>query len=223
MPPAPPRPNSADPEEPQAGQEELREPHRRHHHGHAEIGLLDQHADDQHEQSRWRSSGRGSRASACTARTARRQTTAKHGLTNSEGWSESTGSSIQRRAPLISTPTTKVSASSTSEMTKPITAMRRMSRGLCSDTSEHHRDRHRQQREIAAHEMQAVDADALGDGRARRHHDRAEADQHAERGKVQRSTVHHHCATRSDRCGRTSSDRSSPSGPEWLLGATAHP
>ncbi len=54
---------------------------------------------------------------------------------NSDGWSDSPGSSIQRRAPLISTPTTKVAASSTTEMMNPTAAMRRMVRGLCSETT----------------------------------------------------------------------------------------
>ncbi len=62
-------------------------------------------------------------------------TTAKVGLTNSEGCSDKPGKLIQRRAPLISTPMTKVSASRTSEMPKPITAMRRMVRGGWSETA----------------------------------------------------------------------------------------
>src|SRR6185437_10685429 len=37
------------PDEAQAGEEELREPHRRYHRGHAEIGLLDEKPDDENE------------------------------------------------------------------------------------------------------------------------------------------------------------------------------
>ena len=62
-------------------------------------------------------------------------TTAKVGLINSEGCSDRPGKLIQRRAPLISTPMTKVNASRTSEMPKPITAMRRIVRGGWSETA----------------------------------------------------------------------------------------
>ena len=62
-------------------------------------------------------------------------TTAKVGLTNSEGCTDSPGRLIQRRAPLISAPTRKVSAKSAMPMAKPITAIRRIVRGDCSDTT----------------------------------------------------------------------------------------
>ncbi len=62
-------------------------------------------------------------------------TTAKVGLTNSEGCNDRPGRLSQRRAPLISTPTTKVKASSANAIAKPITAMRRMVRGGCSETA----------------------------------------------------------------------------------------
>ena len=62
-------------------------------------------------------------------------TTAKVGLTNSEGCNDRPGRLIQRRAPLISAPMRKVSASRASEIPKPIHAIRRMVRGGCSETT----------------------------------------------------------------------------------------
>ncbi len=52
-------------------------------------------------------------------------TTAKQGLRNSLGWIVMPGSEIQRRAPLISTPATKVSAVSTRAAKQPARASRR--------------------------------------------------------------------------------------------------
>ena len=62
-------------------------------------------------------------------------TTAKQGFRNSLGWTDMPGSEIQRRAPLISTPTTIVAAVSASAMTQPMIASRRMLRGESSDTA----------------------------------------------------------------------------------------
>ena len=56
-------------------------------------------------------------------------TTAKHGLRNSLGCTDMPGSAIQRRAPLISTPCTSVSAVSPSARTQPASASRRTPRG----------------------------------------------------------------------------------------------
>src|SRR5260370_150115 len=62
-------------------------------------------------------------------------TTAKVGLTNSEGWRDRPGRLIQRRAPLISMPITKVRATSATAIRKPMTAMRRIVFGLCSEVT----------------------------------------------------------------------------------------
>ncbi len=62
-------------------------------------------------------------------------TTAKQGFRNSDGCTERPGSEIQRRAPLISTPTTMVAAVSASAMTQPMIASRRMPRGDSSETA----------------------------------------------------------------------------------------
>ncbi len=61
-------------------------------------------------------------------------TTAKNGLRNSDGCNDRNGIGSQRRAPLISTPTTSVAAVSSSAMAKPISAKRRTPRGESSDT-----------------------------------------------------------------------------------------
>ncbi len=61
-------------------------------------------------------------------------TIVKVGLMNSEGCSEKPGRLIQRRAPLISIPITKVSAKSAVAIAKPMKAMRRINRGGSSDT-----------------------------------------------------------------------------------------
>jgi hypothetical protein len=62
-------------------------------------------------------------------------TTEKHGFRNSLGCTDMPGSAIQRRAPLISMPATKVSAVSASAMANPTMATRRTPRGLSSDTA----------------------------------------------------------------------------------------
>ncbi len=61
-------------------------------------------------------------------------TTAKQGLRNSLGCSDMPGSEIQRRAPLISTPATSVSAVSARAATQPASASRRTPLGDSSDT-----------------------------------------------------------------------------------------
>ena len=76
----------------------------------------------------------GKRGRSFCSENSQAATTAKVGLTNSEGCSDRPGRLIQRRAPLISAPMTKVSASRASEIPKPINAIRRMVRGGCSET-----------------------------------------------------------------------------------------
>ncbi len=61
-------------------------------------------------------------------------TTAKQGFRNSLGWSDMPGSEIQRRAPLISTPITRVAAVSASATMQPTMARRRIQRGESNDT-----------------------------------------------------------------------------------------
>ncbi len=63
------------------------------------------------------------------------ESTAKHGLTNSEGCSENHGSSIQRRAPLISAPMNSVVTISATATAKPAMAMRRTLRGVWRETA----------------------------------------------------------------------------------------
>jgi hypothetical protein len=60
--------------------------------------------------------------------------TAKQGLRNSDGCTDMSGKAIQRRAPLISMPTTRVEAVSSSAIRQPTIARRRMLRGDISDT-----------------------------------------------------------------------------------------
>ena len=62
-------------------------------------------------------------------------TTAKQGFRNSLGCSDSPGNAIQRRAPLISTPITSVSAVSASATRQPASATRLTPRGDSSDTT----------------------------------------------------------------------------------------
>ena len=62
-------------------------------------------------------------------------TMAKQGFRNSEGCTERPGSAIQRRAPLISTPTTIVAAVSASAIMQPMIARRRMPRGDSNETA----------------------------------------------------------------------------------------
>ena len=62
-------------------------------------------------------------------------TMVKQGFRNSDGCTDMPGSEIQRRAPLISTPTSMVAAVSASAMRQPMIARRRMPRGESSDTA----------------------------------------------------------------------------------------
>ena len=61
-------------------------------------------------------------------------TTAKKGLRNSDGCKENPGIGNQRRAPLISTPTTSVAAVSTKAPAQPSKAKRLTPRGESSET-----------------------------------------------------------------------------------------
>ena len=142
-------------------------------------------ADDQQQQCERRSDCPGKPRRSFCSENSQAVTTAKHGLTNSEGCSDSSGRLIQRRAPLISAPTTKVSASSTSPMPKTDEGDAAHRPRRLQRYQPHDADRHRQEGEIAAHEMHTVIADALGDGRARRQaHDDAETHQDAECGEA---------------------------------------
>ena len=157
------------------------------------------------------------------SRTARRRRTAKVGLTNSEGCSDRPGRLIQRRAPLISTPITKVSREQRErdrehDERDPPDGARRQQRD-----PEHDRQRERHHPELALGEVQRVIAEPLGDRRARRHaHHRAEEhQQRSARPSVQRSTVHHQRAIgrRSMRANiMTASGRSDPATPRQARG-----
>ncbi len=88
---------------------------------------------------------------------------------NSDGCSEKPGRSIQRRAPLISTPTTKVSASSAIAIAKPTKATRRTARGVQQRHPEHDRESDWRDHQLALDEVQRRVAEPLGDRRACRH------------------------------------------------------
>jgi len=59
----------------------------------------------------------------------------KVGFTNSDGWSEKPAMVIQRVAPLISAPITRVRTQSISDPRNPTTASRRIQTGLRSETA----------------------------------------------------------------------------------------
>ena len=105
-------------------------------------------------------------------------TTAKQGLRNSLGCTENPGNAIQRRAPLISTPITIVSAVSISAMAQPANATRRTPLGDSRLTATTMRPAMARKKTCLKMNMSRAGMDALGHRRARRQHqDVAEADQ----------------------------------------------
>ena len=96
-----------DPEQAQAGQEELREPDRADHQRHADVGLAQQQAEhDEVEHDRDDVAGEAFLPPLLGEQPGGDD--AKVGLTNSDGCSEKPARLIQRRAPLISAPMKKV-------------------------------------------------------------------------------------------------------------------
>ena len=133
-------------------------------------------------------------------------TTAKVGLTNSEGCSDKPGKLIQRRAPLISDADDESHREQDERDAKAnhrnaADGPRRLQRDR-----EHEAERQRQHRQMAADKMQPIITDPLGHRRAcRQAHDDAEADQRcrARQGSSgRRSTTN--AQPGSDRSGRIS-------------------
>ncbi len=87
----------------------------------------------------------------------------KAGLTNSEGCTLTPATTIQRRAPLISTPSHRVETTSARLMTKTTSAMRRICRGLRKRGGDQHHEGRDQKKHVAVDEVERVEADAGGD------------------------------------------------------------
>ena len=116
----------------------------------------------------------------------------KAGFMSSEGWIDMPPTNSQRREPLISSPTKSTShhqheADDEHDQRSAAHLARRQ-----EGNPDHQQQRERGVERVAEHEMQAVEAEALGDRRARGEGEHAAGqEQHETSEIIGRSTVHH--------------------------------